>query len=208
MKRNLAVLFAVLIALFSSAAPAAAAGELGISSDGVTFTPTFHGPLFDSDVRWVPGDTRSATFYVRNEGGTPARMSVDVLGDHVGDLLDSGDVTITASASSSSGSTTSGVERRLVALPQVAANEIVPVTVRVDFDFSSPNTTQLRSTDLRFRVNLSQTSAEVGGDDGNGPLPDTGAPTLWTLALGAVLLGTGVAIVSRRRQTHQGESHV
>lgn len=207
MKRSSAVLFALFIAVFSAAAPAAAADELGISSDGVTFAPTFHGPLFDSAIRWVPGDTRDATFYVRNQGGTPARMSVDLLGDHVGDLLDSGDLTITASAGGESGSTTVGEERRLITLPTVEADEIVPVTISVDFTFSSPNNTQLRSTDLIFRINLSQTAGVLGEDDEL--LPDTGAPQIiWIVALGSVLLGTGVAIVSRHRETQQGESHV
>ncbi len=208
MRRNLAVLLATLIATFAMASPAAAADELGISSDGVTFAPTFHGPLFDSALRWVPGDSRDAVFYVRNQGGTPARMSVDILGDHVGDLLDSGDLTITASAGGESGSATDGAQRRLITLPKVAAGEVVPVTVSVGFAYSSPNDTQLRSTDMTFRINLSQTSTVPGEDDGNGPLPDTGAPNLVILALGSVLLGTGVAIVSRRRETQQGESHV
>lgn len=214
MKRSVAVLFAVLIAVFSTAAPAAAADELGISSDGVTFTPTFHGPLFDSAVRWVPGDSRSATFYVRNQGGAPARMTVDILGDHVGDLLDSGDLTITASAGGETGSTTDGAERRLITLPAVEPDEVVPVTISVDFDFSSPNDTQLRSTDLSFRINLSQTSAVLGegeeadDDNGNGLLPDTGAQTpLWLAALAAICIGSGAALISRRRTQPEGASH-
>ncbi|MGA8987300.1 hypothetical protein [Aeromicrobium sp.] len=210
MKRSVAVLFSVLVALCSTAAPAAATGELGISHDGVAFAPTFHGPLFDSATRWVPGDSRHATFYVRNQGGTPARMSVDLLGDHVGDLLDSGDLTVTASAGGTSGSTTSDRQRRLITLTEVAADEVVPVVVSIDFAFSSPNDTQLRSTDLSFRINLSQTSAVLDDGDGrpNGPLPDTGGLPLWIFAFGSILLGTGVAIVSRPRTSPQGASHV
>lgn len=213
MKRSIAVLFAVVTTMFSTAAPAAAAEELGISSDGVTFTPTFHGPLFDSAIRWVPGDSRDATFYVRNQGGATARMSVDILGDHVGDLLGSGDLTIMASAGGETGSTTDGEERRLITLPGVAADEIVPVTISVDFDFSAPNDTQLRSSDLNFRINLSQTSAVLGegaeaAEDDDGLLPDTGARSpLWLAALAAICIGSGAALISRRRTHTEGASH-
>lgn len=207
MKRNLVVLLAMVMAVFVTASPAAADDEMGISSDGVTFTPNFHGPLFDSDLRWVPGDFRQATFYVRNQGGTPARLSIDILGNHVGDLLDSGDITIEASAGGKSGSVSDGAERRLLTLPKVADGQVVPVTVSVNFDFSSPNDTQVRSTDFRFRINLSQASAVVGEDDGNG-LPDTGGLALWMAVFGSILLGTGVAIVSRRRHNPLGDSHV
>lgn len=224
MKRYLAVLIAVVIAMFSTAAPAAAAGELGISSDGVHFTPTFHGPLFDSATRWVPGDSRTATFYVRNQSPDQASLAVTILGDHMGELLDSGDITITASGGGGvSSPVTNGDEQLLLLASGIDGGETVPVNVTVDFNFDSPNATQYLSTDMNFRVTLTQSSTTPpdngggnggnGGGNGNGnsagPLPNTGAPNIiWIVALGSILLGTGVAITSRSRHTHQGESHV
>ncbi|MBC7595092.1 MAG: LPXTG cell wall anchor domain-containing protein [Kineosporiaceae bacterium] len=217
MKHYFAVLFAVLIAMFSTAAPAAAAGELGISSDSVTYAPTFHGPLFGTAIRWVPGDSRTATFYVRNQSPDLASLAITLLGNHIGDLLESGDVTVTATGGGGAVSPVSnGNEQLLLLASGITGGEVVPVHVTVDFNESSPNDTQMRSTDLNFRISLTQSSitpqGNGGGNGNNGsasPLPNTGAPNItWIVALGSILLGTGIAIVSRRRQTHQGESHV
>lgn len=231
MKRYLTILFAVIIALFATAAPAAAAGELGISSDGVSYSPTFNGPLFSSAIRWVPGDSRTATFYVRNQSPNLASLAVTVLGDHVGDLIDSGDITVDASGGGGvSSSVSTGDEQLILIASDISAGQVVPVNITVDFAESSPNETQLRSTDLNFRVTLTQSSLTPpdngggngtdgnggngggNGGDGNGSsglLPNTGAPDItWIVVLGAILFGTGLAIVSRRRHNPQGESHV
>jgi LPXTG-motif cell wall-anchored protein len=192
------------------AGPASAADEIGLSRNGVTFTSSLNGSLFDPAFTWVPGDVESETFYVRNQGGDTARLTVDIVGEQVSDLIESGDLQVTASSGNQAKTVSSAGDHRLLNIPDIEADEIVPVTVTVAFDDASTNETQLLSSDLTFRINLSQTSTVLGEDDndGNGALPDTGAPSLWIFGLGSVLLGTGVAIVSRRRETQQGESHV
>lgn len=219
MKRYLAVLSAVLIVLLGSAAPATAAGELGISSDGVTYAPTFTGPLFSSAITWVPGDSRTATFYVRNQSPDLASLSVKLLGDHMGELLDSGDITVAATGGGGASVPASdGNEQLLLLASGIAGGQVVPVQITVDFSYGSPNDTQFESTDLKFKVTLTQSSTtppDNGGGNGNGnggsgsPLPNTGAPQVtWIVILGSILLGTGLAITSRRRNNPQGESHV
>ena len=209
MKRLVAVLLAALLATFATTAPAAAAGELGISSDGVTYTPTFHGPLFSSAIRWVPGDSRTATFYVRNQSTDDASLTVTLLGDHTGTLFDSGDITISATGGGGSSTPTSSDDEQLLLAAAIGGGNVVPVDVTVAFNENSPNATQYLTTDMNFRVTLTQTTSTGNGGDGSGPLPDTGAPQLiWIVAFISILLGSGVAIVSRHRETHQGESHV
>jgi LPXTG-motif cell wall-anchored protein len=206
--RRIAILAAAVIASLTVASPAMADDELSVSNDGVTFARDLSAPLFDPAVKWVPGDVRTATVYVRNNDELRGLLDVDLLGNHVGDLLDSGDIHVTASAGTgTSGVASDGSERRILSNAKVDGGDVVPVAVTVSFDFSSPNETQLRSTDIRLRFTLTQNEFPRA-DDGNGELPDTGAPTLWILALGSILLGTGVAIVSRRRHTHLGDSHV
>lgn len=203
MKRHLTALVAAVTMILMTPVAANAADELGLSRDGVTYADNLSGPLFDASVRWVPGDSRTATFYVRNQGGTQARLTVDLLGDHTGELLDSGDLHVTAIADGRSGVVSDGAERRLLTLPGIEDQQVVPVTVTVDFDLSSPNATQLLSTDLRFRVALEQTSAVIGED-----LPDTGARIPWWLAvLAAVCIGGGTALIARRRTHTEGASH-
>ncbi|MFI5428339.1 hypothetical protein ACHMWU_18290 [Aeromicrobium sp. UC242_57] len=37
-------------------------------------------PLFDPDLRWVPGDSTIGGFYVRNQGASDANLRVAVRG--------------------------------------------------------------------------------------------------------------------------------
>ncbi|MEV7396590.1 LPXTG cell wall anchor domain-containing protein [Aeromicrobium sp. NPDC092404] len=211
--RKLALSFVLAIGLVLVVAPpASAADEIGLSRDGVTFAPSLGGPLFDPAFLWVPSDVESETFYVRNQGGTTARLTVDILGEEVSALMDSGDLDVTATSGGTSTTVSDKDEHRLLTIPGVEANEIVPVTITVAFDAASTNETQLLSSDLNFRINLRQTSAVVGDgeddNDDNGLLPDTGAQApLWLAALAAIGIGSGAALISRRRTQPEGASH-
>ena len=208
MKRLLTLVLAIGLVLISG--PASAADEIGLSRDGITFTSSLSGSLFDSAFIWVPGDVESETFYVRNQGGDTARLTVDILGEQISDLIETGDLHVTATSGSHSHTISTPGDHRLLSIPGVAANQIVPVTVTVAFDQASTNETQLLSSDLTFRINLKQTSAVLGeGDeDGDGLLPDTGALTpLWLAGLAAICIGSGAALISRRRTHTEGASH-
>lgn len=205
MKHLLTLAMAIGLVLVG-ATPASAADELGLSRDGVTFTSSLSGSLFDPAFTWVPGDVESETFYVRNQGDATARLTVDILGEQVSDLISSGDLHVTASSGSASQTISDKDDHRLLTIPGVEPDEIVPVTVTVAFDDASTNETQLLSSDLSFRINLKQTSAVLG--EGAEDLPDTGAQTpLWLAALAAVCIGSGAALISRRRTHTEGASH-
>ena len=74
------ILFALVFAAVTLHPVAASAqtDRLGLSSDGVTFAETLKKPLFDSAIRWVPGDVRVATFYVRNQAETAGNLQVAI----------------------------------------------------------------------------------------------------------------------------------
>lgn len=59
-------------------APAAAvsdqAGEIQVSTDGVTFGAQYPGSLFDSIAHLVPGDADNEVFYLRNSGNAPGYL--------------------------------------------------------------------------------------------------------------------------------------
>jgi len=208
MKRLMALALAVGLVLIGG--PASAANEIGLSRNGVTFTSSLSGSLFDPAFVWVPGDVESETFYVRNQGGDTARLTVDILGEQVSELIESGDLHVTATSGSQGTTISSAGDHRLLTVPDVQADQIVPVKVTVAFDEASTNETQLLSSDLTFRINLKQTSAVLGeGDeDGDGLLPDTGAMTpLWLAGLAAICIGSGAALISRRRTHTEGASH-
>lgn len=231
MRSFAAVLGAAFVLLLAVASPAAADDELSVSNDGVTYARDLPVPLFDPGLRWVPGDVESSTFHVRNNDALGARMDVDLLGDHIGDLLDSGDLHVTGSAGAGlSGIASDGSATRILSGANVPGGAVVPVTVTVSFDEDSPNATQLRSTDIRLQITLTQTEFPNGDgddgddedsgdddnddddtdDDGNGNggdddsvLPDTGSGlAAWMLVLGGLSVGLGAAIA--RREPHTG----
>ncbi|MBC7630672.1 hypothetical protein [Aeromicrobium sp.] len=220
MRKLLLSVVSALAVVLVAAPPASAAGELGLSRNGVTFAPALSGPLFDEGIRWVPGDIRSATFYVRNQGEAPARLTVDVLGAQMSELLDSGDLRVTASGGGESQTVSDASAHRLLTLPDLEDREIVPITVAVELVKDSTNETQLLSSDLTFRINLRQTAAVLGaeldgnrngksnGDELSGLLPDTGAPApWWAAALAAISVGSGAALLLSRRTHPKGASH-
>lgn len=245
MKRNVIALLSTLAMALFFAGPASADNELELSHDGTTWSATLSGTLFDNALRWVPGDARTATFYVRNTSANPGTLNIDILGDHVGTLLDLGDLHIKTEGNNGfSLPVSDGDEHRILLREQIPGSAVVPITITVTFDDVSPNESQRLSTDLRFRLTLIQTiidsdhpdtdtatdtdTSTGGGTSTNastktiikkvvtvaipGALPGTGAPEItWIVALGSILLGTGIAVVSRRRTEPadpQGESHV
>lgn len=206
MKRLGAGLFIMILAV-GTATPAHAAGELGLSVDGVTWVPSINTPLFDSSMTWVPGDSESVTFFVRNQGGSPGNLTVDVIGSSAGDLLDSGDLHVTAKGGGGEWVVVSDAgQHRLLTAPDIADQAVTPITVNASFDASSVNMTQLSAANVRFLVTLSQ-AAGSGGEAGQ--LPDTGAPNLLLYAaLSAILLGTGLGFATRRSEPDREVHHV
>lgn len=186
---------------------ARAEDELDLSRDGRTWTSTIDAPLFDEAMRWVPGDSETAQFYVRGRGGTAGDLTVDVISTPSDQLLESGDLRITARGGG--GAWTPVVEggtQRLLSTPSIADGAVVPVTVTATFDAAATNMTELRATRLKFRVSLTESIPDSGTTTpGHEPeaargtlLPDAGGPALWWTAAGVALAGLGGLIVSRR----------
>ncbi len=206
MNRRLARLLGMTLLLAATTAtPAVAADELGLSLDQVHWSSSISTPLFDPSLRWVPGDSESATFYIRNQAGDAGDLTVDLLGSTAGNLIDSGDLHITAKGGGGDWTTVSEPGRhRLLSAPTIAAGQVVPIEVAVVFDAASVNQTQLRATRLTFRITLSQSRQGPGdeADDPDGaPLPDTGGLSVWALRLAAflVLLGLALSVRANRR---------
>jgi hypothetical protein len=81
-----AALLAVLTVL-TAQQPAHAAGELQLSTDGVSWSSGLDGPVFASISRLVPGDSERATIYVRNGGQSDANLRVTLDDVIVSDAL-------------------------------------------------------------------------------------------------------------------------
>jgi len=210
-------LLATAAMLVLTAAPAHAADELRLSRDGVTWAPDLADPLFDSSVRWVPGDVRTESFYVRNESAQAGRLAIDILGTPVHTLLDTGDLDIDAQGAGGAWvSVSTPGTHRLLSDGSVPADSARRVDVTVHFDSASTNVSQLKSLELAFRVFLVQDVDEDDSDsdgsdgsdgadesdDASGLLPDTGGPTLWWAIVGVAALGIGI-LMTRHRPRRQ-----
>jgi len=211
-------LLAMAALLVLTGAPAHAADELMLSRDGVTWTPELVDPLFDASVRWVPGDVRTESFYVRNESEQAGRLSIDILGTPVHTLLDTGDLDIDAQGAGGAwASVSTPGTHRLLSDGSVPADSARRVDVTVQFDSASTNVSQLKSLELEFRVGLVQNVDEDGSDsdgadgsddsdesdDASGLLPDTGAPSTWWALGGVVTLGIGILMTRRTLRRRQ-----
>lgn len=204
--RALVAALAAVLLLLGLAGPASADG-IGLSNDGAHFGDGLAGPLFDPDVRWVPGDERTARFWVRNDAQQAGALRLTMTDDGVRSLLATGDVTVSARAAGTGWTTVDSTGTRVL-----VDGTVVPprgrrwVDVRVAFDPASGNESQGRLLDLGLEVSLTQSSAVLApgaasatgdsdgaatgpaaptGDTAAGPAPATG---------GGLLPDTGTAV--------------
>jgi len=182
--------------------------QVGLSLDGVHYQHDIDQPLFDPALRWVPGDVRRSSFWVRNQAVEPGDLTIDVLALGRKPLLDSRYLSISARTGDGPWQTMgSDKSMHLLTQKNVPANSAVPVTVQVALAPEATNGTMLLATDLDFGVTLTDARATAAGggsvDHPDGPgglLPDTGSSaSWWALPLALLLLLVGVLVLSRRR---------
>lgn len=205
------------VALWPMAAHAA--DELGLSNDGTTWASTLPAPLFDPNVRWVPGDRQEESFWVRNLSGDGAVLDIAVLGSPIDSLVETGDLDVEVKAGNGPWHATDQAGRHtLVSSMPVEAGQREKVTVAVDFDPASTNHSQFKRLELAFEVRLTQDtlggngshdghhgSGHHGDRDRNGDLPGTGGLPWWVLPLGTALTGAGAFAVAATREEQVDE---
>lgn len=203
------------LGILGVASPASAASKLELSADGVTWGSSLSAPLFDPAFRWVPGDSQTRSFYVRNHTGQDAVLDVIMLPAQFGDLMKSGDLTVSAQVDGGAwtGATSADNSHFLIASAPVPGKAVRKINVRIDLSAGSTDATQDRQLGLAFDVALSQAGVAVlaptqGGSGGHGPkshhpglLPNTGDDVSPRTILLAALLcvgGAALAVASQR----------
>jgi LPXTG-motif cell wall-anchored protein len=185
------------------------AAEISVSSDGVTWAADLATPLFESGDRWVPGDTRKGSFFVRNRGAQGATVRIEA--------RDAGTRELTARGAVALFARTGGgrwhrlemdTESAALNTAELPAGQVTQVDVRAVFEPGAGNETQAQSAALSFVVRLSDARVDHTGHDGDQSgdgLPATGAPDLAVPVLtGSVLVGMGLVLVRRRKETDHG----
>jgi hypothetical protein len=170
--RRIAVLVA-LLALLGLAAPATAAQQIGLSWDGTTWSTQLTGTLFNragSIQSWVPGDSDSESFYVRNQGGDAAQLKVEYdLPPNT--LVNDTDFEVTASIDGAAPVVlTPGTDWLPVGDTRVANGGVAHVAVTATFRWTSPNHSMDEVLPIDFRVTLSELAgAPPGTDESSSP---------------------------------------
>lgn len=196
----LAVMLSALTLIFAGATGASAADGISVSRDGRTWASTLPSPLFDDSVRWVPGDTRVAQFFVRNDSGMPSEMQVDFVSTRIDELVRIGDLEVSARVDGGPWGSVDAAQTEELADATVAAGGVRPVEVRVTLPSDSPNLTQILDLAFEVRVTLSQ---QAGG-----LIPTGGDIRLALLVVAATVAATGAILLglARRRDRRTREA--
>lgn len=188
-------------------------GEPELSTDGRTWSRTVGGVLFSPAARWVPGESRTAAFWVRSRDPGGADLSVDLRrtgGQGLGPPVSStAPAPVRLEARLGTGEWVEigpGGFHTLRASAPLGADERVPVTVRATVPTGLATTGMRGATDLDVRVSTVEADRFVGLRVPGGPgglLPDTwralGAVLLLPAALLLAAATLGVAAGQRRR---------
>lgn len=198
--------------LGAAVAPASAADEIGLSRDGERWGDSLTQPLFDPDTLWVPGDSRTVSFYVRNQADSRATLTTTVRTGDRDALLANDHITLRARAGGRWIPLRNGKPSPELTDASLRPGAPVKVEVQAAFDPRATNATQADSLRLMFEVRLTEvTTADADQpdddpDDSGGWLPRTGAglavTVLWIagmlMAVGAVL-----ALAGRREREQE-----
>lgn len=205
---------------------AAEAGVVEVSRDGVAYSPTWSGILFDDLGAMVPGDSRSELFSVRNSGTEPGFLRITLLdvASTDGDLGDA--LTLRADTTSVSGIpvavSTADPCWVLVEGPILAPGDVEAVTAELELGDLDGLAGRDGSVSLAIRVSLSDAStgalppsacgvagAEIPllSDAQPSALATTGAELpVPTVVLGGVLAGAGLFLFGSARRRRREPS--
>ncbi|MGO3148184.1 MAG: hypothetical protein ACTIJ6_10960 [Leucobacter sp.] len=187
------------------ASPARAVTEspkIELSADGIVWASNLADPLFDSETRWVPGDSRTATFFVRNLGGTDAWLSLKAERLSSARPLPEDDIVLATRASDGAWENLGGTPAKKLALTE-SDSAATEVTVQAQVPWRAGNDTQLDDARFNITVNLAEAvdvpNAPESPDGGlalSGSEPFTG----WWIAAGATGIGAAFVIDPLRRK--------
>ncbi len=145
------------------------ADALEVSLDGLVWTDSIDTPLFDPEVRWVPGDVRTARFFVRNNRTDQGTLQVVVQRPERDELLDTGSLSVAARAGNGRWTeVASGGRHVLVDSTDVNGGRQMAVQLRASFDFDAPNGTMVLDSDLDLKISLTQAGVVEGDTGGTG----------------------------------------
>ncbi|WP_146825372.1 LPXTG cell wall anchor domain-containing protein [Aeromicrobium flavum] len=200
--------------LCGAVAPAAADDRIALSADGTVWADRLIEPLFDPSVVWVPGDTRTASFWVRNQAQSNASLTATVRSEDGDDLMSSRQVTLRARSGGPWVTLRNGTPSGGLTSVSIKPGSAVRVDVQAALDPAASNASQASSLDLGFDVRLAEAVDETandtdGSDDESGSagwLPDTGSGTPLILVwMAGIAMAVGAALAAAGRREKESE---
>lgn len=191
--------------LLLGSSSAYAADDIGLSRDGHTWAATLPGGLFDESFRWIPGDSHTESFFVRNQGPSRAFMTIEVRSLDTGELLSNDDITLRARVDDAAWvDLENGDRSESLTQRSIGRTDAVQVDVNATFDPASANRSQTKELALAFSVTLVDALDGDGGGSGVDRLiPDTGAEiSAWLAVSACVMLAIGARLARRREEVH------
>jgi hypothetical protein len=168
-----------------------------LSIDRVYWKGKLDGPLLESAEPWVPGQTRSAIVYVKNDGPDPVDADVIVSARSTDVVVRDGYLTLGATVGKGrSVSFPVSTESNDVMVEDLPSGDTVPVTLTATFDEEAPIGATLDSEALRVRLRVSGTRTEEAGAPS---LLDATGAQLWLAPVFLVLAALAALFAQARR---------
>lgn len=201
------------VALGLTAAPAQAAGELELSTDGSTWSTSLGAALFASPQTLVPGDVVATELWVRNGSAVDARVELDVA-DELGVVPGTfeGDLSLTIAGTNAVGGT------RWLG-PVLAPGGTARIPLVVTFDVTSQVSSRLATSAVLDAALLVQAAGpttappatQPGGSAAasqappRGGLAHTGQDVAGVLLVALVSVAVGFLLLGARRRSRRAE---
>jgi LPXTG-motif cell wall-anchored protein len=194
-----AACLAVMTCLTLTAGPAIASDDIGLSRDAVTWASELSDGLFDGAFTWVPGDSETESFYVRNQGPTDAVMVIEARSADSDDLLSNEDIKLRARVDGGTwADLENGAPTKSIRLHRIGKDDVVHVDVNATLNPTSTNQSQNKTLDLTLTVTLAETLQSGRGNSHHDVLPATGVQiSNWLVILAGVMLTLGARLVLR-----------
>lgn len=180
----------------ATAQSAMAAGAIDVSGDGVTYSSSYSGTLFDSGMVMVPGDSRSKIFYLRNSGNEIGYLRVTMEDVSANDIDFANALTVSVSTPAHAGTPASISKANpcwaLLQGLSVAPGESIAVTAKVVLGDLDGMAGQDATAGMTVRASLSALAAAplASTDCSSGPSTDVVALAPTTRTARVVTLAT------------------